>query len=103
MIEMEEEQEKISLGAGERLKTFSPDFTASTGKMVEHYLADNLPELIQKYDLALRSDLKDIDATTRNLESRVEDLESWKGTTEIRIDGTNRNVDLLEKKHGVKG
>jgi hypothetical protein len=103
MIEMEEEQEKISLGIGERLKTFSPDFTASTGKMVEHYLANNLPELIQRYDLALKSDLTDVESSTRNLESRVEDLESWKGNTEKRIDDTKRSVDLLEKKYTVKG
>jgi hypothetical protein len=103
MIEMEEEQEKTSLGIGERLKTFSPDFTASTGKMVEHYLANNLPELIQRYDLALKSDLTDVEATTSNLEKRVNVLESWKDNTENRIDGMKRSVDLLEKKHGVKG
>jgi hypothetical protein len=100
---VENETEKISLSVGQRLKTFSPDFTFSTGKMVEHYLANHLPDMIQTYDLALKSELTDVENTTLNLEYRVETLETWKGETGTKIDDTRRRVELLEKKHGVKG
>ena len=100
---MENESEKISLSIGERMKTFSPDFTASTGKMVENYLASNLPDLIQRYDLALKSELTDVENKTHNLESRVETLETWKDEAGTRIANTNHRVELLERKHGVKG
>ncbi|MDG6225413.1 MAG: hypothetical protein QCI82_07860 [Candidatus Thermoplasmatota archaeon] len=100
---MENETEKVRLGIGERMKAISPDFTTSTNKMVEGYLAHNLPELIQKHDLALMGELNDIDAQTVSIENRVEDLEIWKGEATMRIDDGKRRVELLEKKHGVKG
>ncbi len=100
---MENEQNKISLGIGERLKVYSPDFSLSTNKMVETYLANNLPELITKHDLALKNDLMDVETSTVKLEGRVEDLEAWKGETATKIGDSRVRVEILEKKHGIKG
>lgn len=100
---MENEPNKVSLGMGERLKVYSPDFSLSTNKMVETYLANNLPELITKYDLALKNDLLDVEGSTVKLEGRVEELEVWKDGTETKIGDSRIRVELLEKKHGIKG
>ncbi len=100
---MENEPNKVSLGIGERLKVYSPDFSLSTNKMVETYLANNLPDLITKYDLALKNDLLDVEGSTVKLEGRVEDLEVWKDETETKIGDSRTRVELLEKKHGIKG
>jgi len=100
---MENEPNKVSLGMGERLKVYSPDFSLSTNKMVETYLANNLPDLITKYDLALKNDLLDVEGSTVKLEGRVEDLEVWKDETETKIGDSRTRVELLEKKHGIKG
>jgi len=100
---MENEPNKVSLGMGERLKVYSPDFSLSTNKMVETYLANNLPDLITKYDLALKNDLLDVEGSTVKLEGRVEDLEVWKDETGTKIGDSRTRVELLEKKHGIKG
>jgi len=85
------------------LKVYSPDFSLSTNKMVETYLANNLPDLITKYDLALKNDLLDVEGSTVKLEGRVEDLEVWKDETGTKIGDSRTRVELLEKKHGIKG
>jgi hypothetical protein len=100
---MENEQEKTKIGLGERMKGVSPDFTTSTNKMVERYLSNNLPDIIQRYDLALIKDLSDVDSSTNKLEHRVHNLEEWKRDAGTKIADSSRRLELLEKKHGVKG
>ena len=100
---MEEEPVKSSVNFGERIKVYSPDFSLSTNKMVETYLANNLPDLISQYDLALKRELTDIENSTVKIEIKVENLEVWKDETSTKIEESRVRVELLEKKHLIKG
>ena len=100
---METNEGEVKVGLGERFRAFIRSHTPSISREVDRYLSMNLPELIERHNLALRNELRDVDEIISGFESRVDDLEKWKEDTGKRVLGIKHRIELLEKKYGVKG
>lgn len=100
---MEMSDGEVKVGLGERFRAFIRSHTPSISREVDRYLSMNLPELIERHNLALRNELREVDEVIVDLEARVDDLEKWKENTGKRVLGVRHRIELLEKKYGVKG
>lgn len=98
----DEEDEDISPGLGERMKAGLRAHSPFTARKVDRYLSLNLPELIERHDLALKSSLGDIDSTMGDYEDRVDDLETWRDGAQERLGDIGNRTGLLERKYDIK-
>lgn len=87
------------IGLGERFRAFIRDKLRTTARNVDVFLSERLPDYIEKYDLATRADLSDIEDTFIALEMRVNQLDAWQEDTTTRIDAIKKRMELLEKKY----
>ena len=93
---------EAKLGIGERLRAFMRSHTPSISRGVDNYLSMNLAELVERYNLALRNELRDIDTAIGEHDGHIGRLEEWKVNVNNRVIDMNHRVELLEKKYGIR-
>jgi hypothetical protein len=95
------EDNEVSVGIGERIRASFRESSPGTARNVDRHLSLNLPEYIEKHNLALKNELVDVEDTLKDREVRVGDLEKWQVATKDKIDETRERVERMEKKHGI--
>jgi len=90
------------MGIKTSLKATYLSHSFSMNKRIDNALVEKLPDLIDEYKLAERSELDGTDKRFRSLEGRMKDLETWKGEFRERLSKDNTRVELLKRKYGVK-
>jgi len=90
------------MGVRQSIQAISVSHPFSMNKKLDQYLSERLPDLMDEYKLADRSDIDDIDKTLEGLEGKMLDLESWKKAFGERMDRDRHRVDRLKHKYGVK-
>lgn len=101
MIYMANEESNVKIGLGERFRAFVRGHTPTVARGVDTYLSLNLGDLIDRHNLAIRTDLKDVDEAMTSYSETIGGLEDWRDDTKDRLDTVKHRVELLEKKHGI--
>jgi hypothetical protein len=91
----------MSVGITERVRSSIREQALTMGRRIDLYLTENMPELVDKYNLATKKDLIDVDKKFKNHEEAVDDLESWQKSSEKRIKDIDKRLGRLEIKYGV--
>ncbi len=91
----------MAVGITERVKSSIREQALTMGRRIDLYLTEHMPELIDKYNLATKKDLVDIDRTFKTYEDTIEDMESWRDNSRKRIDDITKKISRLETKYGI--
>jgi archaellum component FlaC len=86
----------------ERMKASVREQALTMGRRIDLYLTKNMPELVEKHDLATKKDLTDIDKRFEGYENDVDGLDSWKDDSQNRIIDITKRMERLETKYDVQ-
>jgi hypothetical protein len=87
---------------GQRIQAFSVTHAFSMNKKLDQYLSEHLPDLMDEFKVADRSDISSLDSDFEGLEKRMDELEGWK---KVHMGRTNENrvrLDRLKTKYGTE-
>jgi hypothetical protein len=87
----------------ERLRAAVAKYPITISKRVDLYLSAHLPDLIDEYKLATRTDIREVEQKLETYGEDVAELESWREVASKRAADLEKNVERLELKYGVKG
>ncbi len=90
------------MGVKHSIQAISVSHPFSMNKKIDQYLSERLPDLMDEYKLADRSDLMDLDKDFQGFEGRMEDLERWKKGFEVRISDDEHRIERIKFKLGLK-
>ncbi len=91
------------VGVGQRITAYFRELTGGTSRKLDRYITEHLPELIDTHRLATKNDFIEIDSAFNWAEGELEELDSWKDTTEERLKSARIRLERLELKYGVGG
>ncbi len=94
--------EEPEIGIVGRVKGLFNRKPITPSSKADRYITENLPEYIEKYKLAGRSDLKGVDKRLDEFNREINDMKSWKEGTKSRYEDTKKRIERLEKKYGVE-
>ncbi len=93
--------EEPNVGFMERVRGYFRSKAIRPSDKVDRFIIGNLPEYVEEYKLAHRSDLKGVDKRIEESLKEVRDMEIWKESTEERLEEARRKVERMEKLHGT--
>lgn len=91
----------MGVGITERVKSAFREQALTMGRRIDLYMTENMPDLVDKHDLATKRDLTDIDKEFRTYEEKMDDLEGWRDSSRNRIDSVSKRIVRLETKYGT--
>jgi len=91
-----------NVGIVDRFKGFFKERPITPSERVDKFVTRKLPDYIEEYRLATKSDLKGIDKKIEEFTNEISNLKSWKEKTEERHSKIKRKIERLEKKHGLE-
>jgi hypothetical protein len=86
----------MKVGVSERMKSAVREQALTMGRRIDLYLTENMPDLIDKYDLATKRDITDVDKQFNKYESTLDDLELWRDKSKKRLSTASERVKRLE-------
>ena len=86
----------------QRIQAISVAHPLSTNKKIDQYLSENLPNLMDQYKLADRSDVQDVDKQFDDLEKRMDELDQWKKDFSGKLSESETRMGRLKYKYGVE-
>ena len=86
----------------QRIQAFNVGHPMSMNKTLDQYLSEHLPDMIDQYKLADRSDMADLEKVFLSYEERMEALENWKGDFDEKLKKDQARMDRLKFKVGIK-
>lgn len=93
--------EETDVGIFERTKSFFQDKSIMPSDKVDEFITKNMPEYIDEYKLATRSDLNGIDKRIESFVDEVSNMKEWKAETKERVGEDKKRIERLEKKLGI--
>ncbi len=90
------------MGVKHSIQAISVSHPFSMNKKIDQFLSERLPDLMDEYKLADRSDLMDLDKDFQGIEGRMEELEGWKKGFEVRISEDEHRIERIKYKLGLK-
>ncbi len=93
--------EGSEIGLLKRAKGFFKDKAITPSSKADEFITENLPDYIEEYKLATKSDLGGVDKRIEQFVEEIDDMKEWKGNTQERVHENIRKIERLEKK--VKG
>jgi len=94
--------EESDVGILERTKSFFRSKAITPSDKADQFITKNLPEYIEEYRLATRSDLDGVDKKIERFVEEVEEMKEWKKKTQERVHEDLHKIERLEKKLGIK-
>ena len=94
-------EEKSNVGIIDKFKGFLRKKPITPSDQVDQYITENLPDYIERYNLAVREDLKSVDKRIEEISSEVSNLKDWKVDTEERVEKAKKKVKRLEKRKNL--
>jgi len=85
----------------ERMNASTREQALSMSRRIDLYLSDNMPDLIDKHDLATKRDMLEIKKKFQQHDDSVDELTAWKESTTPRIDNVKSRIEKLEKKNSI--
>lgn len=86
----------------ERMKASVREQALTMGRRIDLYLTKNMPELVEKHDLATKKDLTDIDKRFEGYEKDLDELDVWKDESQHRVIDVTKRMERLETKYDVQ-
>ncbi len=84
----------------EKAKAFFREHPVTTERKVNQYLTEHLPRLAREYKLANKKDCVNIEASIKEQESTLDDLEDWQSDVTLKMDQLRTKVSRLEVRDG---
>ncbi|MFO8109437.1 MAG: hypothetical protein R6U17_02800 [Thermoplasmata archaeon] len=94
--------EDPNVGITERVKGYFRTKAILPSDKVDQFITGHLPEYVEEYKLARRSDLQGVDKKVEGFLEEVNDMQAWKKDTEKRLDDTRYKIKRLERMYGSK-
>ncbi len=94
--------EESDVGILERTKSFFRSKAITPSDKADKFITENLPEYIDEYKLATRSDLNGVDKKIEKFVEEVSELNEWKEKTQERVHKDLHRIERLEKKAGIE-
>ncbi len=94
--------EESDVGILERTKSFFRNKAITPSDKADEFITENLPEYIDKYRLATRSDLNGVDKKIERFVEEISEMKEWKEETEDRVHEDLHRIERLEKKLGIE-
>ncbi len=95
------EESKVCIA--ERVKGYFRSKAILPSDKVDQYITGHLPEFVEEYKLATRSDLQGVDKRIEGFLGEMDELHEWKRDTQKRMDDTRYKIERLEKVYGSGG
>jgi hypothetical protein len=92
----------MKVGVSERMKSAVREQALTMGRRIDLYLTENMPDLIDKYDLATKRDIQNVDKQFNKYENTLDDLELWRDKSKKRLTNATERVKRLETKYGIQ-
>lgn len=86
----------------QRFQAISVTHPLSMNRKIDQYLSEKLPDMMDEYKVADRSDINEMDKGFENLETRMDALDVWKKGFDGRIENSQNKMARLKVKYGVK-
>ena len=90
------------VGIVDRFKGFFKERPITPSERVDRFVTRKLPDYIEEYRLATRSDLNGVDKKIEEFASEVTELKDWKEDTKERHERIERRIERLEKKYDLE-
>jgi len=94
--------EESDVGLLERARGFFKSKSITPSDKVDEHLTKNMPEYVEEYGLATKSDLNGIDKRIEEFVDEVSELNEWKEETKERVHRDRHRIEELEEKLGIK-
>ncbi len=94
--------EEPKIGMMESVKGYFRTKAIRPSDKADQYITGHLPEYIDEYKLALRTDLQGIDKRIEETLREVRDMQEWKENTEERLKETRHKIERMEQVYGLK-
>lgn len=91
------------VSVGQRISAYFRELTGGSGRKLDRYITEHLPELIDTHRLATKNDFIEIDSAFNWADGEMAELDSWKESTEERVKKARERMERLELKYGVEG
>lgn len=85
-----------------RIQAMSVTHPMSINRKIDQYLSERLPDMMDEYKIADRSNISDIEKKFDDFESRMDELENWRGEFSQRLSKDETRMARLKVKYGVK-
>ncbi|MFP4001400.1 MAG: hypothetical protein ACLFSM_03690 [Thermoplasmata archaeon] len=95
--------EESDVGIFERAKSFFHNKSITPSDKADEFITKNMPEYIEDYKLATRSDLDGIDKRIESFVEEVSNMKEWKEETKEKVEQNKTKIERLEKKLGLWG
>jgi hypothetical protein len=86
----------------QRFQAMTVTHPMSMNRKIDQYLSERLPDLMDEFKIADRSDISEMDRKFEDLEKRMDALDVWKKDFEERTDNDSNRMARLKVKYGVK-
>ncbi|MFW6195714.1 MAG: hypothetical protein ACOC5D_00125 [Thermoplasmatota archaeon] len=90
------------VGIVDRFKGFFNERPITPSERADRFITRKLPDYIEEYRLATKSDLKGIDKKIEEFTSDVSSLKNWKDDTKERHLKLKKQIERLEKQHDLE-
>ena len=90
------------VGMVDRFKGFFKERPITPSERVDRFVTKKLPNYIEEYKLATRSDLKGVDKKIEEFVSDISELKHWKEKTKKKHRRIEKQIERLEKKHDME-
>lgn len=94
--------EESDVGILERTKSFFQNRSITPSDKADKFITENMPDYIEEYKLATRSDLDGIDKRIESFVDEISKMKEWKTETKKRVHEDIHKIDRLEKKLGIE-
>lgn len=94
--------EESDVGLLERAKSFFKNKAITPSDKVDEHLTENMPNYVEEYKLATKSDLNGIDKRIEEFVNEVSELKEWREETRERVHADRHRIEELEEKVGIK-
>ena len=94
--------DESDVGILERTKSLFQNKAITPSDKADEFITKNMPEYIEEYKLATKSDLSGIDKRIEAFVEEVSNMKDWKEETRERVHEDLRRIERLEKKLGIE-
>ncbi len=94
--------EESDVGLLERARGYFKSKSITPSDKVDEHLTKNMPEYVEEYKLATRSDLQGIDKRIEEFVNEVSELKEWREETKERVHRDRDRIEELEKELGIE-
>lgn len=86
-----------------RIQASSVTHPFSINKKLDQFLSEKLPDLMDEFKVADRSDIIELEGRFEGYEKKMNELESWKQTFDPKLEDSEKRISRLRTKYGIKG